>query len=264
MYNRYGYDYTELPNSRSQNKNTITVILQTKKNYGWYLLDTWRDGAYCQPVPDDLKVGGWLDLDACAVQPAEAYDTVTLVLQKKKPEIYWSTSDRSDPVYVPSSTPLELPLERAPNYLAKWNNDLFLQTPEGDLPTDPPNQWNTLKHPDVFTADGYTWSIAPQSPGDGWKLFLPRTKPGQETFLFFSGTITETIFFRSLKKASQAQLLTGILAVPGFTGIFPATVGKWLVQSSSVTESGDDLYALTTVYLYAPGGWDTDIYTHYA
>lgn len=261
MFQRNGIDYTEAPNSRSRTVEVLTVILQTRKNSGWNLLNSWRDGEFCAPIPDDPAVGGWLDLESSSSQPAEAYDTVTMVLKVKKPRIFWRTADRTDPVYVPASTPLELPLERAPNYRAKWNNDLYLLTPEGDPPAAAPNQWETATTPGTFTDNGFTWAIAESSPGDGWELFIYRTKPGQQAFIWYSYTMTETLYFRSLSRAVSAQKLSGTLAAPGYAGPFEKDPEKWLVQSSAVQESGEDLFALNSVYLYAPDGWDTDTYT---
>lgn len=258
MYNRIGIDYTEAPTSRAQKTNTLTIILQTRKNCGWRLLRSWRDGQYVQPIPSDLTVGGWLDLDASSVAPAEAYDTVTMVLNKEQPRILWSTPDKSAPNYTTSSTPMELPLERNKKYRAQWNNNLYYNKQTGS-PTEPPPIWTSATAAGYYTIDGVVYLFAQDPPSDDWELLKSRTKQA-ETWMFYSYTVTEVLFFRSRTRANKEMLDAGTLKAPGYTGTKLQHDFLWLVQNSTVTESGDDIYALTTVYMYAPYGWDPDLY----
>lgn len=258
MYNRIGIDYTESPSSRAETVTTLTITLQTRKNKGWTLLRSWRDGTYILPIPDDLSVGGWLDLDASSVAPAEAYDTVTMLLNKERPRIKWSTPELSEPDYVTGNTAMELPLERSKKYKANWNNNLYYNKTTG-TPTDPPEIWTTATNAGYYTVDDVVYAISPTSPGEDWVLLASRTK-SSEAWIFYQFTVTETIYFRSRRRANAAMLDAGTLAAPGYTGNKPSTTVCWIVQSASVSEAGEDLFALTTVYGYAPYGWDPDLY----
>lgn len=258
MYNRIGIDYTESPTSRAETVTTLTITLQTRKNKGWTLLRSWRDGTYIQPIPDDLSVGGWLDLDASNSAPAEAYDTVTMVLSKEQPRIKWSTPDRSDPEYVTGNTAMELPLERNKKYKANWNNNLYYNSETG-TPAAVPDIWDTAKNAGYYTISGIVYALAADPPGDNWVLLRSRTKSA-EVWIFYQFAVTETIYFRSRSRANDAMLDVGTLAAPGYTGNKPSDYFRWIVQSASVSEAGEDLFALTTVYGYAPYGWDPDLY----
>ena len=94
----------------------------------------------------------------------------------------------------------------------------------------------------------------------GRELLFAATKPGKDSFLIPRPSVTSVIYYKSRSIQNSDIINGGKLKAPPQTYIYPNTQSCWLCQPSGVAEASDDLMAVTTTYVYAEEGWDTDIY----
>jgi len=153
---------------------------------------------------------------------------------------------------------LEKPLETHPNYLMKWNHDLYQHKDKAD---NTPAWFDTATNQQ--DADGTQWKWAKESPGDEWRLsdngagaLAEKTKAGVEAY-YLPQPISRYQFWHSSKSNVEAVLQTVA------TRVTPAETfgytGAWLVTNVSVEEDGSK-YRGTVEYTYADV-WDTELYT---
>ena len=178
--------------------------------------------------------------------------------------------ENNTPIYRMEVSDEPIPISRHPNYLARWNHDLYvriradgayellgefdpLTATETDLTADHAEivQWVPL--------GGIIDKI--DSEGFRWGKYSSMMKPGVEEFPFKAPVIVETRWFSNDEDAGTfACGNQGELLAPAKTfGLSPATNGHFLVGSGDVQPDGRRWQA-DRRYVWSRIAFDTDLY----
>jgi hypothetical protein len=157
----------------------------------------------------------------------------------------------------------ETPLEFSPNYLTKWNYNLY-----GKASKNPPT---TANFPggaagynaasDLADLNGnnlLAWSKGDK--GTGWVLVAPKTKPGTEFFLRPTRVVFQRDYHRQQADAEAALQTVGTRILPAETFGSGGTLANWLCTDSNTVYDGK-YWVTETSYKHSADGWDTDLYT---
>lgn len=165
-----------------------------------------------------------------------------------------------DDLYLPSATTREVPIEQAPNYLTKWNYDLYqrndLNGTVGTFSGFTEADYDEATDTEITPSDPeYVYMWAKYSPGDNWTLIKPRTKPGVEAYRV-PAVVVNYYYWDETKSTVEAQLQTvAQISTPGETFGY---AGEWLVTGVDITEDGAR-YQGRVEYTNDPD-WDNDLY----
>lgn len=249
----------------------VTVRLMSAKADADAIYNSFADGAYVIRVGqaatgyDSFLVNGWFQRDRSGVQIQAAYADITLVFDRQNVQGLAPTSgssDRYDPVYSLGITMDERSIEQHPSFRCSWSYNLYELVPLGGSPSAVPAWAATDTNPNAIH-DGYLWSRTPPvspNPAKEYKCVQPLSKPGLDAYLIPRPAVTSVVYYRTRNIAQSDIINGGTLKAPPYTYIYPNTQVCWLCQPSGVSEVSDDLMAVTTVYVYATEGWDTDVY----
>lgn len=250
----------------------VTVRLMSAKADAQIIFDFFVDGAYVIRVGvnttgyDSFVVNGWFQRDRSGVQMQAAYADITLVFDTQNVQGLNPTSGSStryDPVYSIGIAMDERQIEQNPRFRCSWAYNLYELVPLGGSGTTPLPAWAATDTNPNAIHNGYLWSRTPpvsQDPAKEYKCVQPASKPGQDAYLVPRPSVTSVVYYKSRNIAQSDILAGGKLKAPPETYIYPNTQTCWLCQPSGVAEASDDLMAVTTTYVYAEEGWDTDIY----
>lgn len=219
---------------------------------------------------ESYEVRGWFQKDRSGVQMNEAYAVINLVFDRQNVQGLTPTSDSStryDPVYSLGISNEERPIEQHPSFKCPWAYNLYQLVTLGGSGGSVPS-WGLLSSSSCDTNPnaihtGYLWSRTPPTSPDAEHEYVQiqaATKPGRDAYMIPRPSVTSTIYYKTRQIASSDIINGGRLKAPPETFIYPSTQSCWLVLPSGVEEVSDDLMAVTTTYLYAAEGWDTDIY----
>lgn len=167
-------------------------------------------------------------------------------------------------------------LEDHPNYLTKWNYNLYqsfksetgkARNIDSDYPLTTAPSWVAIAK-DLSNSDGITYIWSKTTPSDFkdkdseyfWKLHTKMIKPGAEAYIIAQAVITEKKYFK-LRKESEAFLIPGCgLRDPAQRFSWPASGAdkKWLAYPLGIANDGK-FFIATNEYHYADK-WDTDLY----
>lgn len=250
----------------------VTLKFYSAKADASAIYDHFADGEYVIRVGanatgyDSFLVNGWYQKSVSSVQMHEVYAEITLVFDTQNVQgltITTGNANRYEPVYSLSITADERPIEQHPDFRCFWAYNLYELVALGASGTTPLPAWSaTDTNPNAIHAN-YLWSRTPPASQDPAKEYVQvqaATKPGKDSYLIMRPVVTSTIYYRS-RNIQNSDLVNGEkLKAPPETYIYPNTQTCWLVQPSGVSEVSDDLMAVTTNYVYAAEGWDTDIY----
>lgn len=257
----------------------VTLKLMSAKADAQTIFDFFADGAYTIRVGanttalESFLVNGWYQRDRSGVQMREAYAEITLVFDRQNVLGLNETSgntDRFEPTYSLGITMDERPIEQHPNFKCIWAYNLYELIVEGGTPSAVPAWATTDNNPaggtravPVEREPQYLWSRSqPPSPEPGkyYKQVKAAIKFGVDSYLIPRPSVTSVIYYKSRNIAQSDIINGGKLKAPPETYIYPNTQTCWLCEPSGVNEASDDLMAVTTTYVYAAEGWDTDIY----
>lgn len=173
-----------------------------------------------------------------------------------------SGGDNSDPeVYGRKSANLsvrsiQLPLEKHPKYLAKWNNYLF----SSDATS--PSFWNDAKSTtiDKTFAKTYKWGKSPAECPEGWVVSQEPTKPGVEVYDWQCYVVTISQKHNSANSAGNT-IQKRINKITSPAEDFGIDGGDWKLDDCSVSYNGKS-WVSTMTYTRSGDekGWDKDIY----
>lgn len=255
----------------SYSGTTITLKFYAAKADAASIFTYFIDGAYYATVGtsgtglDTFTVNGWYQKGSSGVQLQEAYAVVTLVFDQQNVQGLSPTSDsdtRYDPVYSLGISNEERPIEQHPSFKCSWAYNLYQLVALGGSPSAVPSWAATDTNPNAIHA-GYLWSRNPPTSPDAEHEYIQvqaASKPGRDAYLIPRPTVTSVIYYKSRNILNSDIINGGKLKAPPETFIYPNTQSCWLVLPSGIEEASDDLMAVTTSYLYAAEGWDTDIY----
>lgn len=255
---RTGIKYTEKPESRRFQGESLTLTLLCPKNQGRQLLLSWTDAHWISPVGDPQAAGYYLQ-SSSTVQPAECYDTVTLELNINRPvdQLTLVYSKSSGTLYGCDASTMAEPLENAPNFRTCWKYNLYQQVDQSNPGTTVPAWWGTATT--LVTGDAnYAWGQSTPGaawPGYIWLLIKEATKPQVNAYLVPSATVTETRIYSSYQDAVNAVKAVGKKATPGKTF---DNEGEWLILRSPVQQV-ENGWQVTVTYQNATK-WDDDLY----
>lgn len=249
----------------------VTLKLMSAKADAQTIFDFFADGAYTIRVGanttglESFLVNGWYQRDRSGVQMREAYAEITLVFDRQNVLGLNETSgnsDRFEPTYSLGITMDERPIEQHPNFKCFWAYNLYELVTLGGSASAVPAWAATDTNPNAIHT-GYLWSRTPPPSPDAEHEYVQiqaATKPGRDAYLIPRPSVTSVIYYKSRNIAQSDIINGGKLKAPPETYIYPNTQTCWLCEPSGVNEASDDLMAVTTVYVYAAEGWDTDIY----
>lgn len=260
----------------SRSGTTVTCRFMSARADADAIFGAFTDGAYTIRVGmaatgyDSFVVNGWFQKDRSGIQMREAYADITLVFDTQNVQGLSPTSgstDRYDPVYSLGVSMEERPIEQHPSFKCPWAYNLYQLVTLGGSGGSVPS-WGLISSASCDTNPnaihtGYLWSRTPPTSPDAEHEYVQiqaATKPGQDAYLIPRPSVTSVIYYKSRNILSSDIINGGKLKAPPETYIYPSTQSCWLVQPSSIEEVSDDLMAVTTSYLYAAEGWDTDIY----
>lgn len=261
---------------QSMQGTTITLHLMCAKTDARTVYDSFVDGAYYSNV-GDLQAGytvfvvnGWFQKAQSSAYKREAYAELTLVFDTQNVQGLSPTSGstvRYDPVYSLGISNEERPIEQHPSFKCPWAYNLYQLVTLGGSGGSVPS-WGLLSSSSCDTNPnaihtGYLWSRTPPTSPDAEHEYVQiqaATKPGRDAYLIQRPSVTSVIYYKSRSILSSDIINGGKLMAPPETYIYPSTQSCWLVLPSGIEEVSDDLMAVTTTYLYAAEGWDTDIY----
>ena len=257
----------ETVGSRARSGTRITLRLRCAKSSAYSVYGWFTNGAYYASVGTNPHVitAGWFDEQASSLTYDEGYATISLVFEQQNVQGLTITDparNKYDPVYSLGITMAENPIEQHPDFLCSWAYNLYELVPRGGSASAVPAWAATDTNPNAIHA-GYLWSRMPPISPDPAKEYIQvqaATKPGQDIYLIPRPSVTSTIYYRSRTISNSDIVNGGKLKAPPQTYIYPNTQTCWLVQPSGISEVSDDLMAVTTTYVYAEEGWDTDIY----
>lgn len=249
----------------------VTFRFFSAKEDARTIFDYFADGAFYSFVGSNatgyerFAAAGWFQRDRSGVQMKEVYAEITLVFDRQNVQGLVPTSDsavRYNPVYSLGITMDERPIEQNPRFKCFWSYNLYELVPLGGSASAVPAWAATDTNPNAIHA-GYLWSRTPPPSQDPAKEYIPvqpATKPSQDSYLIPRPSVTSVIYYKSRSVGSSDIINGGKLKAPPETFIYPATQTCWLCEPSGVAMASDDLMAVTTTYVYAEEGWDTDIY----
>ena len=256
----------------SYSGTTVSLKFYAAKADAASIFQYFTDGAYYSTVGanatgfETFTVNGWYQKGSSGVQLLEAYAVITLVFDQQNVQGLAPSSGsttRYDPVYSLGISNEERSIELHPSFKCSWTYNLYELVALGGSVTTPLPAWAaTDTNPNAIHA-GYLWSRNPPTSPDADHEYIPvqaATKPGLDAYLIPRPTVTSVIYYKSRSIATSDIINGGKLKAPAETFIYPNTQSCWLVLPSGIEEASDDLMAVTTSYLYAAEGWDTDIY----
>ena len=255
----------------SYSGTTITLKFYAAKADAASIFQFFIDGAYYTTVGtsgtgyDTFTVNGWYQKGSSGVQLQEAYAVVTLVFDQQNVQGLAPSSGsttRYDPVYSLGISNEERPIEQHPSFKCSWAYNLYQLVALGGSPSAVPSWAATDTNPNAIHAN-YLWSRNPPTSPDAEHEYIQvqaASKPGRDAYLIPRPTVTSVIYYKSRNILNSDIINGGKLKAPPETFIYPSTQSCWLVLPSGIEEASDDLMAVTTSYLYAAEGWDTDIY----
>lgn len=247
----------------------ITFRFMCAKSDAASIYTSFTDGAFYSSIGSDgsqvFYPQGYFQKNRSGYTAREVYTEITLVFDKQNVQglvVTTGNTMRYHPIYSLGITMDERPIEQNPRFKCFWSYNLYQLVPLGGSVSATPAWAATDTNPNAIH-DGYLWSRTPPAspdPAKEYKQVQPATKPGQDVYLVPRPSVTSVIYYRS-RNIDQSDILNGgKLKAPPETFIYPNTQTRWLCQPSGVTQASDDLMAVTTTYVYAEEGWDTDIY----
>ena len=259
--------------NQSLSGTMITLKFYSAKADAPDIFNFFTDGAYTIRVGvnttgfESYLVNGWYQKDRSGVQYHEAYAEITLVFDQQNVQGMTPTSGsttRYDPVYSLGISNEERPIEQHPSFKCSWAYNLYELVTLGGTPTSPVPAWAATDTNPNAIHTGYLWSRTPPTSPDAAHEYVQvqaATKPGRDAYLIPRPSVTSVIYYKSRNSILTSDIINGgKLKAPPETYIYPSTQSCWLVLPSGIEEVSDDLMAVTTTYLYAAEGWDTDIY----
>ena len=250
----------------------ITLKFYSAKADAQTIFSYFTDGAHYVSVGQQAtgwtqyNVNGWYQKDRSGVQMHEAYAEITLVFDQQNVQGLVPTTGsatRYDPVYSLGISNEERPIEQHPSFKCSWAYNLYELVTLGGSGGTVPAWAATDINPNAIHA-GYLWSRTPPTSPDAEHEYVQiqaATKPGRDAYLIPRPSVTSVIYYKSRNSILSSDIINGgKLKAPPETFIYPSTQSCWLVLPSGIEEASDDLMAVTTTYLYAAEGWDTDIY----
>lgn len=255
----------------SRSGTLVTLRFMSSKTNAPLIFGSFVDGQYTATVGlvaaryDSFAVNGWFQRDRSGFQMREVYAEITLVFDTQNVQGLVPTSDsqvRYDPVYSIGISMDERPIEQNPRFRCFWAYNLYELVPLGGSASAIPAWAATDTNPNAIHA-GYLWSRTPPPSPDPAKEYIQvqaATKPGKDSYLIPRPSVTSVIYYKTRNIGSSDIINGGKLKAPPETFIYPNTQSCWLCQPSGVAEASDDLMAVTTTYVYAAEGWDTEIY----
>ena len=250
----------------------VTLIFMSAKSDAHTIFNYFDDGVLYSSVGtagtglETFAVMGYFQKGRSGVRMQEVYAEITLVFDTQSVQglsLTLGNSSRYNPVYSLGISMDERSIEQNPRFKCFWSYNLYELVPLGGSGTTPLPAWAaTDTNPNAIHA-GYLWSRTQPSSQDPSKEYIrvqAATKPGQDSFLIPRPSVTSVVYYKS-RNINQSDIINGgKLKAPPETYIYPNTPTCWLCQPSGVSEASDDLMAVTTTYVYAEEGWDTDIY----
>lgn len=255
----------------SQSGTLITLRFSSAKADASAIFGFFSDGAYTATVGtsgsgrETFAVNGYFQKARSSYQLHEAYAEIILVFDTQSVRglvVTTGNVTRYDPVYSLGITMDERAIEQHPNFRCSWAYNLYELVTLGGSASAVPAWAATDTNPNAIHT-GYLWSRTPPVSPDAAHEYVQvqaATKPGVDVYLIPRPSVTSTIYYRSRQISSSDIVNGGKLKAPPETFIYPNTQTCWIVQPSGISEVSDDLMAVTTTYVYAAEGWDTDIY----
>ena len=215
-----------------------------------YECDSQAEADALIPAPRSLQADGYLL--AYSIRPrVGGYFSTEIEYIDSLGGTGGSVPDATEEDYVEART-IERPIGEHPDYLRKWNYDLYYNLKD-EFPAEGPSWYDTATD---SSDDSDEWMWAQSSPGDKWGKFAERTKDADS--YQYPAPVVVSYYYHRTKATAEAQLLAvGTIQTPpddfGYTGL------SWLVIESTLRDDGGK-YVVVTRYQGAPA-WDADIYS---
>jgi hypothetical protein len=248
-------------------KDVIQRIFQVPKELVGELIP---DHGLLSPLGD-----GYHDESRLSIMNGPSYAKVVLSYVKSLETPSGSTAQRKDggEEYSLEINYIEKPLETHPNYLTKWNYDLYQAglTDAAISPTIPSwantatDQSDTLGFSDSTT--NYRWAknqppnFQYKSKEYTWVKAKNRTKPGIEAYVYPQPVVVIRKYYKKLQSAIDvmASVPAGTKAVPAEQFGYDSDKDHWLYEPQGIYQDSG-WWVLAGRFLYVDNKWDNDIY----